>query len=194
MGNKKVFEDDEFIVMVVGGPNNRKDYHIDEGPEFFYQLEGEMVLKTIQGGKVVDIPIRAGEIFLLPGRIPHSPQRMPNSVGLVIERKRLAAREGRAAVVLRPLHVAALRGVLPAPERRKGLSADLRPVLRRREESHLQEVRRGDAGATCAPAPDLLKIDVHTHILPETLPDFRKAPGGERFVRLEHHAPAAARG
>ena len=89
VGNKQVFEEDEFIVMVVGGPNRRKDYHIDEGPEFFYQLEGEMVLKTIQGGKVVDVPIHAGEIFLLPGRVPHSPQRMPNSVGLVIERKRL---------------------------------------------------------------------------------------------------------
>jgi 3-hydroxyanthranilate 3,4-dioxygenase len=89
VGNKQVFEDADFIVMVVGGPNSRKDYHIDEGPEFFYQLEGEMVLKTMQAGKVVDIPIRAGEIFLLPGRVPHSPQRMPNSVGLVIERKRL---------------------------------------------------------------------------------------------------------
>jgi len=89
VGNKKVFEEDDFIVMVVGGPNSRKDYHIDEGPEFFYQLEGEMVLKTIQGGKVVDVPIRAGEIFLLSPRIPHSPQRMPNSVGLVVERKRL---------------------------------------------------------------------------------------------------------
>ena len=89
VGNKKVFEEDDFIVMVVGGPNSRKDFHIDEGPEFFYQLEGEMVLKTIQAGQVVDVPIRAGEIFLLPGRVPHSPQRMPNSVGLVIERRRL---------------------------------------------------------------------------------------------------------
>ena len=89
VGNKQVFEEDDFIVMVVGGPNSRKDYHIDEGPEFFYQLEGEMVLKTIQGGKVVDIPIRAGEIYLHPPRVPHSPQRMANSVGLVIERKRL---------------------------------------------------------------------------------------------------------
>ncbi|HEY5611731.1 MAG TPA: 3-hydroxyanthranilate 3,4-dioxygenase [Thermoanaerobaculia bacterium] len=87
--NKKVFDSDEFIVMVVGGPNNRKDYHVDEGPEFFYQLEGEMLLKTIQQGKVVDVPIKAGEIFLLPPRVPHSPQRFANSVGLVIERKRL---------------------------------------------------------------------------------------------------------
>jgi 3-hydroxyanthranilate 3,4-dioxygenase len=89
VGNKKVFDNEDFIVMVVGGPNSRRDYHIDEGPEFFYQLEGEMVLKTQQGGKVVDVPIRAGEIYLLPGNVPHSPQRMPNSVGLVVERKRL---------------------------------------------------------------------------------------------------------
>lgn len=87
--NKKVFEEDDFIVMVVGGPNARKDYHVDEGPEFFYQLEGEMVLKTIQNGEVVDVPIRAGEIYLLPPKVPHSPQRTANSVGLVVERKRL---------------------------------------------------------------------------------------------------------
>jgi 3-hydroxyanthranilate 3,4-dioxygenase len=87
--NKKVFEEDDFIVMVVGGPNARKDYHFEEGPELFYQLEGEMVLKTIQDGRVVDIPIRAGEMYLLPPRTPHSPQRAANSVGLVVERKRL---------------------------------------------------------------------------------------------------------
>jgi 3-hydroxyanthranilate 3,4-dioxygenase len=90
VGNKKVFDSDEFIVMVVGGPNSRKDYHLDEGPEFFYQLEGEMVLKTQQGGRVVDVPIRAGEIYLLAPNVPHSPQRFANSVGLVVERKRQA--------------------------------------------------------------------------------------------------------
>ena len=89
VGNKKVFEDDEFIVMVVGGPNKRKDYHIDEGPEFFYQLEGEMVLRVQDGEQRRDIPIRAGELFYLPPRVPHSPQRMAGGVGLVIERKRL---------------------------------------------------------------------------------------------------------
>ncbi|MCA1797909.1 MAG: 3-hydroxyanthranilate 3,4-dioxygenase [Xanthomonadaceae bacterium] len=86
--NKVVYQDGEFIVMVVGGPNRRRDYHYDEGEEFFYQLEGEMVLKTMQDGKPVDIPIRAGEIFLLPARIPHSPNRFEESVGLVIERRR----------------------------------------------------------------------------------------------------------
>ncbi len=88
VGNKQIFENDEFIVMAVGGPNSRKDYHYDAGPELFYQLEGEMLLKTMQDGKPVDIPIRAGEMLLLPGGIPHSPQRFANSVGLVVERRR----------------------------------------------------------------------------------------------------------
>lgn len=87
--NKVVFEDAEFIVMVVGGPNSRQDYHYDPGEEFFYQIEGDMLLKTVQDGQVVDVPIREGEIFLLPSGVPHSPQRFENTVGLVIERPRL---------------------------------------------------------------------------------------------------------
>ena len=86
--NQQVFTDNDFIVMVVGGPNERDDYHLDEGPEFFYQLEGDMLLRTIQDGERVDIPIKAGEILMLPPRIPHSPQRAANSIGLVVERKR----------------------------------------------------------------------------------------------------------
>ncbi len=87
--NQQVFEENDFIVMVVGGPNSRTDYHYDEGPEFFYQIEGEMLLKTIQDGERVDIPIGEGEILLLPPKVPHSPQRFENTIGLVIERKRL---------------------------------------------------------------------------------------------------------
>jgi 3-hydroxyanthranilate 3,4-dioxygenase len=89
VGNKCIVDGD-FIVMIVGGPNSRTDYHWDEGPEFFYQLEGDMVLKVQDDGKARDIPIRAGQIFYLPPRIPHSPQRMADSIGLVIERKRVA--------------------------------------------------------------------------------------------------------
>jgi 3-hydroxyanthranilate 3,4-dioxygenase len=89
VGNKCIIDGD-FIIMIVGGPNARTDYHHDEGPEFFYQLEGEMVLKVQDHGAARDIPIRAGEIFYLPPRVPHSPQRMPNSIGMVIERRRLA--------------------------------------------------------------------------------------------------------
>jgi len=88
VGNKRVFRDGDFVIMVVGGPNARKDYHLDPGEEFFYQLEGDMVLKTIQDGRGVDVPIRAGEVLLIPPQLPHSPQRPANTVGLVIERAR----------------------------------------------------------------------------------------------------------
>ena len=88
VGNKCVYDGD-FIVMVVGGPNARTDYHYEEGPEWFYQLEGEMTLRIQEYGKARDIPIRAGETFLLPPQVPHSPQRAEGSIGLVIERKRL---------------------------------------------------------------------------------------------------------
>lgn len=88
VGNKVIWKDGEFICMVVGGPNSRTDYHYDEGPEFFYQIEGDMLLKVMEGGRPRDIKIREGEIYLLPPRVPHSPQRFENTVGLVIERQR----------------------------------------------------------------------------------------------------------
>ena len=89
VGNKCIVDGD-YIVMIVGGPNARTDYHFEDGPEYFHQLEGEMVLRIQEGGAVRDIPIKAGEMFYLPPHGPHSPQRMPGSIGLVIERKRLA--------------------------------------------------------------------------------------------------------
>jgi 3-hydroxyanthranilate 3,4-dioxygenase len=90
VGNKQVFQDSEFIIMVVGGPNSRSDFHVDPGEEFFYQIEGDMLLRTVQGGRIVDLPIREGEIFLLPSNVPHSPQRFADTIGLVIERQRRA--------------------------------------------------------------------------------------------------------
>lgn len=89
VGNKVIWKDGEFICMVVGGPNRRTDYHHDEGPEFFYQIEGDMVLKVMEEDGPRDIHIREGDIYLLPPRVPHSPQRFENTVGLVIERNRL---------------------------------------------------------------------------------------------------------
>jgi 3-hydroxyanthranilate 3,4-dioxygenase len=88
VGNKLLFDDSGFIVMAVGGPNSRKDFHHDPGEELFLQIEGTMVLKTVQDGKIVEVPIRAGEIFLLPREMPHSPQRPAATVGIVVERRR----------------------------------------------------------------------------------------------------------
>ena len=91
VGNKNLYVDaGDYIVMVVGGPNARKDYHYNESEELFYQLEGDIVVKIQDEGKAVDIPIKAGEMFLLPAKVPHSPIRSEGSVGLVIERIREA--------------------------------------------------------------------------------------------------------
>ena len=88
VGNKVVWKDGDFIVMVVGGPNNRKDYHYNETLEFFYQVEGDIVLKIIDHGTPKDVHIKEGDIYLLPPKVPHSPQRGAHTVGLVIERYR----------------------------------------------------------------------------------------------------------
>jgi 3-hydroxyanthranilate 3,4-dioxygenase len=83
VGNKVVYEDTEFIVMVVGGPNSRKDYHYNESEEFFYQLEGNIAVQIQENGKPVEVEIREGDIFLLPPRVPHNPRRGPNTIGLL---------------------------------------------------------------------------------------------------------------
>src|SRR5437868_8664248 len=80
VGNKLIWEDREFIVMVVGGPNSRTDYHVNGGEEFFYQVEGDIVLKVLDGGQSLAVPIKQGEMFLLPANTPHSPRRPAGTV------------------------------------------------------------------------------------------------------------------
>ena len=88
VGNKVVWSDTEFIIMVVGGPNSRNDFHVDPAEEFFYQLEGTATLRVMEASGPREILIGPGEIFLLPAWVPHSPQRPADSIGVVIERKR----------------------------------------------------------------------------------------------------------
>jgi 3-hydroxyanthranilate 3,4-dioxygenase len=89
VGNQQVFsEAGDLIVMVVGGPNARSDYHDDPYEEFFHQLRGDMVLRILENGRPRDLPIREGEILLLPAHVRHSPQRPEGSVGLVVEKVR----------------------------------------------------------------------------------------------------------
>jgi 3-hydroxyanthranilate 3,4-dioxygenase len=90
VANKQLYlENEDFIVMIVGGPNGRKDYHFEDGEELFFQLKGDIILKVIHpDGTPEDISIKEGDMFLLPPRIPHSPQRPADTVGLVLERYR----------------------------------------------------------------------------------------------------------
>lgn len=89
VGNKSIYQDSQdYIVMVVGGPNARKDYHYNETEELFYQLEGSIKIITQQNGERHELELNAGDMYLHPAKTPHSPVRSANSVGLVIERKR----------------------------------------------------------------------------------------------------------
>ncbi len=94
VGNQQVYKaNEDFIVMVVGGPNARKDYHFEDGEELFYQLEGDITVNIQEDGKARVIEIKEGDMFLLPPNTPHSPRRPANTVGLVIERYRTEKEE-----------------------------------------------------------------------------------------------------
>jgi 3-hydroxyanthranilate 3,4-dioxygenase len=96
VGNQQLYKaNKDFIVMVVGGPNSRKDFHINQGEELFYQLEGDVELHLMvddEGNpgkrKKEIVALREGDLFLLPPGVPHGPRRGPGTVGLVIERYR----------------------------------------------------------------------------------------------------------
>lgn len=89
MLNKPIWRDRDFIVMILAGPILRNDYHVNPYEELFYQLEGDMTLKIVEEGRLREVAIPEGNIFLLPPRVPHSPQRpVPGSIGLVVERNR----------------------------------------------------------------------------------------------------------
>lgn len=86
--NKMVHNAGQLKLFAVGGPNQRRDFHIEDGEELFYQVRGGMVLKVIEDGLQRDIEIEEGQVFLLPANVFHSPQRFPGTIGIVIERER----------------------------------------------------------------------------------------------------------
>ncbi len=91
-----IWEDSDFITFVTRGPNSRKDFHIDPGDEIFYQLEGELNLHYLTPEKNHEVAvIKAGELFLMPANVPHSPRRKEGSWTLVVERRRRPEEQDR---------------------------------------------------------------------------------------------------
>ena len=89
VGNKNLYvESEDYVIMIVGGPNARKDYHYNETEEWFFQVEGSVMIGVQEDGKAIDIEVKEGEMFLLPPRTPHQPRRGEGTVGIVIEVKR----------------------------------------------------------------------------------------------------------
>jgi 3-hydroxyanthranilate 3,4-dioxygenase len=149
----KLMHKDQLTVMFVGGPNTRTDFHLDEGSEFFYQMRGNMELPIIEQGKRKLVHIREGQVFLLPSRVPHSPQRPEGgSLGLVVERRRYEATESDG-----------LRWYVNFDECKEvlyerhfycdDLGRDLVPVIKRFQDS--------DAYRSGRPQPDSIPVDTY---------------------------------
>jgi 3-hydroxyanthranilate 3,4-dioxygenase len=90
VGNKYLYSGKDFFVMIIAGPNARNDFHMTSSEEFFYQVKGDVSIRIRQGDRIVDCPLREGEVFFIPPNVPHSPQRGPDTIGLVVERRRPA--------------------------------------------------------------------------------------------------------
>ena len=91
VGNKNLYvSSGDYIIMVVAGPNARKDYHYSGSEELFYQLEGEITVYIQEEGEKKAMKLSAGDMYLHPAKIPHSPARTEGSIGLVVEKKREA--------------------------------------------------------------------------------------------------------
>eukprot|EP00916_Digyalum_oweni_P014037 GHVL01022939.1.p1 GENE.GHVL01022939.1~~GHVL01022939.1.p1 ORF type:complete len:176 (+),score=36.00 GHVL01022939.1:39-566(+) len=90
VGNKLLYGEGDLKVMICAGPNTRTDFHWENGPEWFYQIQGDMCLKLFKDNEFVDVQIKEGETYMLEKRIYHSPQRPKDTIGLVIERARSA--------------------------------------------------------------------------------------------------------
>ena len=88
VSNKYLYDGEDFFVMVICGPNARNDFHVTDSEEYFYQLQGDIVVRIREGDEIKDIAVHEGETFFIPGGVPHSPNRPPGTIGVVVERRR----------------------------------------------------------------------------------------------------------
>src|SRR3954463_13271577 len=90
VSNQYLYDGRDFFVMVIKGPNARNDFHLVDSEEYFYQLKGDIKVRIREGDKIVDHLVREGETFFIPPNVPHAPVRPPDTIGVVVERRRPA--------------------------------------------------------------------------------------------------------
>ncbi|MHC4065350.1 MAG: 3-hydroxyanthranilate 3,4-dioxygenase [Planctomycetota bacterium] len=88
VGNRYLYRGKDFFVMIIGGPNARNDFHVTASEEFFYQVKGEITVRIREDGQIKDFRVKEGDTFFIPPNVPHSPQRPPGTIGMVVERER----------------------------------------------------------------------------------------------------------
>ncbi|XP_064461252.1 3-hydroxyanthranilate 3,4-dioxygenase-like [Ornithodoros turicata] len=159
--NKMMHKEGQLKVFFVGGPNQRYDYHIEEGEEMFYMVKGDMVLKVLERGRPKDVVIREGEVFLLPARIPHSPQRQRDTVGLVIERERA---ENELDCLRYYTDERCSQTLFERWMHCKNLNHDLVPVIN--EFLHSEEYRTKRPGKMSFISKEAYSIDIETTLEP----------------------------
>jgi len=150
VNNFCLYSGGDFIVMAVGGPNERNDYHVNETEEWFYQHKGAMLLRVVDDGEFKDIHIREGEMFLLPANTPHNPVRFADTVGIVIERKRPVDSLDRLRWYCRMGNHAKPTIIYEEEFHVYDLGSQLKPVIRRwQENENLRRCR--ECGSTMSP-------------------------------------------
>ncbi len=90
VSNRYLYDGRDFFVMVIVGPNARNDFHLVDSEEYFYQLQGDIKVRIREGDRIVDYPVREGETFFIPPNVVHAPVRPPDTIGVVVERRRPA--------------------------------------------------------------------------------------------------------
>ena len=191
VNNKQAWEPmGDFIVQVVGGPNQRTDFHFDPYEEWFYQYRGNMHVNVMTEDGPQRIDIREGEMWLLPGNVYHSPQRPEaGSIGIVIERIREEGTLEKFAWFCPELRHEGARGRAAGARHRRGPAAGVPRVLRERGRPHLPELRRRPPGQGLNRVGT---IDVHTHFVPRGWPDLaaQVGPGSWPWLRADSEREA----
>ena len=141
VSNRYLYDGRDFFVMVIAGPNARNDFHQVDSEEYFYQLKGDIKVRIREGERIVDHLVREGETFFIPANVIHAPVRPPDTLGVVVERRRPAGRERTRDFLLPELRGVGGRHRVRLRRYRPALQPGHARLLERRRPADLQKMR-----------------------------------------------------